>query len=160
MKYTSWTVVHTPVGELMLVSSDAGLAHVVFECEDFALRRSELGLSGAQAPGAEAARQLEEYFAGRRRSFDLALDWGAGGGFHRRVQRALAEIPYGETRTYSEFASHLGSPRAVRAVGAGCARNPLPIVSPCHRVVRSDGSLGGYRGGLEVKQRLLELEAA
>ncbi|SDR73494.1 methylated-DNA-[protein]-cysteine S-methyltransferase [Corynebacterium timonense] len=143
----------------MLVRSETGLARVFFESEDFELRRAELGLDGPATAYPEAEEQLGEYFAGERRAFDLPLDWGEGDGFHRQAQRALADIPYGETRSYAEFATYLGNPAAVRAVGAACAANPLPVVSPCHRVLRSDGSLGGYRGGLEIKRALLDVEA-
>jgi len=105
-----------------------------------------------------AARQLEEYFAGRRRAFDLPLDLG-GTDFQRRVWDALLGIPFGETRTYSELARAIGAPKAVRAVGAANGANPVAIIVPCHRVIASDGSLGGYGGGLELKRRLLALES-
>lgn len=105
----------------------------------------------------EAARQLEEYFAGRRRVFDLPLDL-RGTVFQRRVWSELLKIPFGETRTYAEVARAIGAPRAVRAVGAANGANPVPIVVPCHRVVATGGGLGGYRGGLQLKRRLLEME--
>jgi methylated-DNA-[protein]-cysteine S-methyltransferase len=101
---------------------------------------------------------LEEYFAGRRRSFDLPLDHALSSGFRAQVQRLLPGIGYGRTRTYKEVAELAGNPRAVRAVGTACATNPLPLVVPCHRVLRSDGGLGGYLGGTEAKEALLALE--
>jgi methylated-DNA-[protein]-cysteine S-methyltransferase len=106
------------------------------------------------------ARELDDYFAGRRHGFDVPLDLRLARGFRLAVLRHLSEIPYGSTESYAEVAVASGSPKAVRAVGSACATNPLPIVVPCHRVVRSDGSLGGYLGGLPTKQRLLALERA
>lgn len=106
-----------------------------------------------------AQRQIDEYFHGKRREFDMPIDWSLTIGFRGQVQRALTAIDYGQTESYGEVARRLGNPGAVRAVGSACATNPLPIVVPCHRVLRSDGSLGGYRGGTEAKQILLELEA-
>ncbi|HSW50976.1 MAG TPA: methylated-DNA--[protein]-cysteine S-methyltransferase [Bryobacteraceae bacterium] len=105
----------------------------------------------------EAARQLEAYFAGSRKVFDLPLDL-RGTAFQRSVWRELLGIPFGQTRTYAEVARAIGSPRAVRAVGAANGANPVPIIVPCHRVVASGGGLGGYGGGVQLKRRLLELE--
>src|SRR5690606_30078071 len=105
-----------------------------------------------------ARRQLDEYFSGRRREFDVPLDWRLTAGFRRSVLRATARIPYGRTASYREVATEAGSPRAVRAAGTALATNPLPIVVPCHRVLRSDGAVGQYLGGPEVKVRLLGLE--
>ena len=102
--------------------------------------------------------QLEAYFAGKRRSFDLELDWDQGTEFQRRVWHELGRIPYGTTRSYGEIASRLGQPGAMRAVGGANNANPLPIVIPCHRVVQSDGSLGGFAGGPAMKRRLLAVE--
>jgi methylated-DNA-[protein]-cysteine S-methyltransferase len=107
----------------------------------------------------QAREQLAEYFAGRRREFELPLDL-VGTEFQRRAWLALAEIPYGETRTYAEQAQRLGLRRGARAVGSANARNPLPIVVPCHRLVGANGSLTGYAGGLGRKERLLRLEGA
>lgn len=107
-----------------------------------------------------AEAQLSEYFAGHRRDFDLPLDTRLATGFRGQVQRHLADIAYGATATYKQFAADLDRPGAVRAVGTACATNPLPLVWPCHRILRSDGGLGGYRGGVEAKQRLLEMESA
>ena len=105
----------------------------------------------------EAAAQLNEYFSGKRREFDLPLSYG-GTEFRTSVLDALREIPYGETRTYGEIAESIGSPRAYRAVGTACAENPLPIVIPCHRVVPSSGGIGSYAGGSSMKRRLLDFE--
>ncbi len=105
-----------------------------------------------------AAAQLDEYFAGARRTFSVPIDESLTSGFRQRVQRLLTDIPYGATTTYAQLADAAANPKAVRAVGSACARNPVPIIVPCHRVLRSDGSLGGYRGGVEAKRFLLELE--
>jgi methylated-DNA-[protein]-cysteine S-methyltransferase len=105
-------------------------------------------------------RELDEYFAGRRRGFELALDWTLVGPFGRRVLGATAEIPYGGVLSYSEVAAEAGSPRGSRAAGNALGANPMPIVVPCHRVLRSGGALGGYGGGLDRKRFLLELEGA
>jgi methylated-DNA-[protein]-cysteine S-methyltransferase len=105
-------------------------------------------------------RELDEYFAGRRDAFDLPLDWSLTSGFRRAVLVATAGIPYGRTETYRSVATTAGNPAAVRAAGTALATNPIPIVVPCHRVLRTDGGLGGYRGGLELKRALLRLEAA
>jgi methylated-DNA-[protein]-cysteine S-methyltransferase len=107
---------------------------------------------------AQARRQLDEYFEGRREDFAVALDWRLTRGFRREVLRATAEIPYGRTASYREVATRAGSPRAVRAAGTALATNPIPILVPCHRVLRAGGELGSYRGGAEVKARLLALE--
>ncbi|MGJ4093437.1 methylated-DNA--[protein]-cysteine S-methyltransferase [Corynebacterium macclintockiae] len=109
----------------------------------------------------EAARQLGEYLAGERREFTVTVDLGGvTTPFRRRATQALAQIPYGETITYAQLAALAGNPRAVRAAASACARNPLPILYPCHRVIRSDGRLGEYRGGAETKRALLEMERA
>ena len=159
-----WTTTSTPIGELLLVATHEGLVRVAFECEDFeaVLRplQERSGESVKQHSSPEVETQLAEYFAGVRRTFDIALDWQLATGFRGQVQRALCGIGYGCTESYTELAHRLGNPKAVRAVGSGCATNPLPIVAPCHRVLRSDGSLGGYRGGLGIKQHLLNVEAA
>jgi methylated-DNA-[protein]-cysteine S-methyltransferase len=145
----------TPVGELTLVASSAGLRELLWpEQPDRP--------SAIEAPSKlldEAARQLNAYFTGELRRFDLPLDL-AGTEFQLRAWRALADIPYGETISYGEQARQLGRPRAARAVGAANGRNPLPIVLPCHRVVGAGGSLVGFGGGLSRKQRLLEHEAS
>ena len=119
------------------------------------LSASGTGLTGLSFGGPD--RQLADYFAGTRRLFDVPLDLPAAG-FRAAAQARLAEIPYGRTVTYAELAAMSGNPRAVRAAGSACATNPLPIIRPCHRVLRSDGSLGGYRGGLDAKRWLLDHE--
>jgi O-6-methylguanine DNA methyltransferase len=144
----------SPVGPLLLAVSERGLIALEFGSGD-------IGESWVEAPEKTAplARQLEEYFAGRRRRFDLPLDV-RGTEFQRRCWQELLKIPYGETRSYADIASAIGNPPAVRAVGLANGQNPIAIVVPCHRVIGSDGSLTGYGGGLEVKRRLLELEGA
>jgi len=148
-----WSRLDTPIGPLTLTASPRGLRTIHFAGEDVALAPGDRD----DAALAEACRQLRAYFAGTRRAFDLALDPG-GTPFQQRVWRAVQAVPYGETTTYRAVAAALGDPRLSRAVGAGNARTPIPIVMPCHRVVGSDGRLTGYRGGLAVKRALLELE--
>ncbi|WP_010539767.1 methylated-DNA--[protein]-cysteine S-methyltransferase [Dietzia alimentaria] len=159
----------TPIGELLLAATPRGLAYVAFEVEDrqevLQMLAARLG-SRVQAAPAEsailddAAAQLLDYLAGDRRHFDMPLDTRLATGFRGEVQQHLAEIDYGRTTTYKQLAAELRRPGAVRAVGTACATNPLPLVWPCHRILRSDGGLGGYRGGLAVKQRLLAMESA
>jgi methylated-DNA-[protein]-cysteine S-methyltransferase len=148
----------SPLGELTLVGSDAGLRAVVWPADRGG--RVPLGpLVDGDAPVlAEARRQLEEYFAGDRRTFELPLDL-VGSDFQVAVWRSLADIPYGTTATYGEQATRLGNPAAVRAVGAANGRNPVSIVLPCHRVVGADGSLTGFAGGLDAKRWLLDFES-
>jgi len=146
----------TPIGRLRLVSTGSHLAAIEFEHH-----HSEPGADN-QATDAvleRAAAQLLEYFAGRRRQFELPLA-AAGTAFQRQVWGALAAIPWGELRSYADIARAIERPTAVRAVGAANGRNPLPIVVPCHRVVGSNGSLTGFAGGLGIKRRLLELEGS
>lgn len=162
----AYTVIDTPVGELLLAATDAGLVRVSFACEDhdavLALLAQRISPRILRAPERlqAAAEQIGEYFAGARRSFDLPLDLRLAAGFRRSVVEHLSGIGYGSTATYAALAARAGSPGAVRAVGTACALNPLPVVVPCHRVVRSDGSTGGYRGGPAAKRLLLNLEAA
>ena len=150
----------TPVGELLLAATPEGLVRVAYTEHEAALAELAAAISPRVLRGRldEPRRQLDEYFAGRRRSFDLALDLRLSRGFRRAVLAQLRGIDYGSTRSYAEVAAAAGSPRAVRAVGTACATNPLPVVVPCHRVVRSDGSPGGYAGGPEAKRLLLALE--
>ncbi|MBU8577669.1 methylated-DNA--[protein]-cysteine S-methyltransferase [Brevibacterium luteolum] len=161
-----YTVIDSPIGALLLAATSRGLVRVAFDSEDHDAVLAELAekisprVLEADAQLAPIAAQVEEYFAGQRRDFDIPLDRRLSSGFRREVQRQLSEIPYGTTQSYSEVAAAIGQPTAVRAVGTACAQNPIPLVVPCHRVLRSDGSLGGYRGGLPAKQQLLELEAA
>ena len=150
--------VASPVGTLTLVATDAGLAAILWENERPHRVRLNLEAEHATHPVlVEAERQLDEYFAGRRKRFALKLDV-SGTAFQRKVWNALLTIPFGETRSYAEIATQIGHPRAARAVGAANGRNPLSIVAPCHRVVGSTGALTGFAGGLDVKARLLALE--
>ena len=155
-----YDTVDTPYGRLLLIAGSAGLVRVAFESEGFDEVLASLGAPAEPADGRldDVRRQLEEYFAGTRRRFDLELDLGAVGGFRRRALEVLAAIPYGETRTYREVAEAAGNPAAVRAAGGACATNPWPVIVPCHRVLRTGGGLGGYLGGLEMKRGLLQLE--
>jgi methylated-DNA-[protein]-cysteine S-methyltransferase len=146
----------SPVGELTVVGGDAGLRAVLFAGEAAPAGAVE----GPHPVLDEAARQLGEWFAGERTVFELPLDLASATAFQRRAWLALAEIPYGTTRSYGEQARTLGIPRAARAVGAANGRNPLSIVLPCHRLVGADGSLTGFSGGLAVKRALLAHEAA
>lgn len=149
----------SPIGVLTLVASDSGLTHVLFEGQ----APGDVGLPDDlpevdDDPTLEAAaRQLGEYFAGERRNFDVALDL-RGTDFQKDAWRALASVPYGETRTYGDQAEAIGRPGAFRAVGAANGRNPVPVILPCHRIVGSDGSLTGFAGGIGTKRRLLDLE--
>jgi methylated-DNA-[protein]-cysteine S-methyltransferase len=151
--------VDSPVGPLTLVATDAGLRAVLFAREAAPDDAAEVALD-ADPVLAVAAAQLREWFAGERTAFDIPLDLAAATAFQRRAWLALAEIPYGETRSYGEQARILGVPRAARAVGAANGRNPLSIVLPCHRLVGAGGALTGFSGGLEVKRALLDHEAA
>jgi methylated-DNA-[protein]-cysteine S-methyltransferase len=162
----AYTTVGTPVGVLLLAATEEGLVRVAYAREDHEAvlqdlaRRISPRVLHAPARLAPAVRQLEEYFAGTRTGFDLPLDRSLSHGFRRLVQEHLPEIGYGRTESYGAVARSVGRPQAVRAVGTACATNPLPVVVPCHRVLRGDGGLGGYVGGLEAKAALLELEAA
>lgn len=154
----------TAAGSLLLAATDAGLVRVAFAVEghDAVLARLAERVSPRvlRAPARldAVAREVEEYFAGRRHSFDVPLDLRLATGFRREVVQELRAIPYARTASYAAVAAATGRPRAVRAVGTACATNPLPIVVPCHRVVRSDGSTGQYLGGPEVKTMLLAME--
>ncbi|GAA1907352.1 methylated-DNA--[protein]-cysteine S-methyltransferase [Arthrobacter gandavensis] len=162
----AYTVMPSPVGELLLAATPAGLVRVGFGIEghDAVLAQLALRVSPRilEAPErlAEPVRQLEEYFAGTRKVFDLALDFRLATGFRRTVVEHLPDIGYGSTASYAALAALAGSPGAVRAAGTACARNPLPVVVPCHRVVRSDGKIGNYLGGTQAKAALLAMEAA
>lgn len=160
----AYTTLDSPVGSLLLAATERGLVRVAFAREDHEqvlnLLATRLSPRILRAPGRldQPRRQLEDYFSGHRIRFELAFDFALSSGFRQQVQTYLATIAYGDTQTYGEVARIIGRPKAVRAVGSACATNPLPIVLPCHRVVRSDGSLGGYLGGLEAKSELLALE--
>jgi methylated-DNA-[protein]-cysteine S-methyltransferase len=161
----AYRTVDSPVGTLLLAATDDGLIRVAFDREDHDAVLVSLAekvsprIMLAPARLDRAAGELDEYFAGTRRAFDLPLDFRLSSGFRRSVLAHLPEIGYGRTESYAQVATAAGSPRAVRAVGSACATNPLPLVVPCHRVVRSDGSFGGYRGGPEAKRLLLSLES-
>lgn len=162
----AYTTVDSPVGRLLLAATPKGLVRVAYAAEDhdkvLATLAERISPRILRAPDRldRVARELEEYFAGRRRAFDVDVDLSLSHGFRQLVQRHLPEIGYGQTRSYGEVAALVGNPKAVRAVGTACATNPLPVVVPCHRVLRADGSLGGYIGGAEAKSTLLHLEAA
>jgi methylated-DNA-[protein]-cysteine S-methyltransferase len=157
MEYLYKTVA-SPVGKLTLVAWMSKLAGILWENDRPG--RVRLGAMKQQADDPtllDAERQLLEYFAGNRDRFELALSF-TGTEFQKKVWRALLEIPYGETRSYSEIASQIGHANAVRAVGAANGRNPISIIAPCHRVIGSNGSLTGFAGGLHAKKILLSLE--
>jgi methylated-DNA-[protein]-cysteine S-methyltransferase len=161
-----YALLDSPFGELLLAASEQGLVRLAFpeEDTDSVLERLAARVSPriVEAPAQldPIRRELDEYFEGRRREFELALDWTLVGPFGRRVLAATAQIPYGNVLTYTEVAAEAGSPRGSRAAGNALGANPIPIVVPCHRVLRSSGALGGYAGGLDRKQFLLELEGA
>ena len=155
----------TPVGELLVAVTDHGLCEIHYDADPDAEAERLARLFGMRVlrsprPTDEVRRQLDEYFAGERREFDLSVDLRPAREFGRAVLEQLAQVPYGELTTYGALAAKAGSPRAARAVGTVMNRNPVPIVLPCHRVVGSTGSLVGYAGGLERKRTLLELERA
>lgn len=158
--------VDSPIGPLLVAATTDGLVRVAFQREgrDAVLQaladRVSPRILHAPARLDEVARELDEYFAHRRRSFDVPIDWRLSSGFRATVLRHLRDVGYGHTASYATLAERAGNPKAVRAVGTACATNPLPVVVPCHRIVRSDGSLGGYLGGLDAKRLLLDLEAA
>ena len=162
----AYRTVDTPVGTLLLAATEEGLVRVAYAREDHDLVLDQLAKSVSprvlRAPARLelAAREIEGYFAGRRSRFDLPLDFQLSHGFRRTVLSHLTEIGYGQTASYAAIAAAAGDPKAVRAVGTACATNPLPIVVPCHRVVRSDGTVGQYVGGADAKRTLLTLEAA
>lgn len=153
----------TPVGPLLVGVSDRGLCRVSFDPEPEAeLERlaKDFGPRVLRTPRSldRVRRELDEYFAGRRHRFDVDLDWQLSAGFRQTVLRHLTDVEYGHTASYATVARLSGRPAAVRAVGTACATNPLPVVVPCHRVIKADGSLGGYLGGADAKATLLELE--
>jgi methylated-DNA-[protein]-cysteine S-methyltransferase len=162
----AYRTLDTPVGTLLLAATGSGLIRVAYRIEghdevleNLAKRISPRILHAPRRLDV-AARQIGEYFAGQRRSFDLPLDLSLSAGFRRAVLSHLPGIGYGRTATYAAVAAAAGRPGAVRAAATACATNPLPVVVPCHRVIRADGSFGGYLGGPAAKRALLELEAA
>jgi len=162
----AYTVVDSPVGKLLLAATEHGVVRVAFELENhdavLQLLANTVSPRILHAPSQleAAARQLDEYFSGTRKDFSLPLDFQLARGFRLNVLHHLPQIAYGSTESYAQVAQAAGSPKAVRAVGTACATNPLPVIVPCHRVVKSDGTFGGYLGGTEAKRRLLTLEAA
>jgi methylated-DNA-[protein]-cysteine S-methyltransferase len=162
----AYRTIDTPVGTLLLAATEQGLVRVAYDREGHEAVLAKLAEAVSSrillAPARldPAARQLDEYFTRTRQEFDLPLDFRLSTGFRRAVLAHLPEIGYGRTESYAQVAAAAGSPKAVRAVGTACATNPLPVVVPCHRVVRSDGSSGGYVGGEDAKRTLLSLEAA
>jgi methylated-DNA-[protein]-cysteine S-methyltransferase len=156
--------VDSPFGPLLIATTPRGLVKISLPAydpeetlEDLAARISPRVLE-APARLDDVRRQLDLYFEGRLHEFDLKLDWQLSKGFRRRALRAIDRIPYGRTRSYTQIAASAGNERAVRAAGTACGSNPIPIVVPCHRVLRSGGALGGYGGGLPMKEALLEME--
>ncbi len=162
----AYRTIDTPVGTLLLAATEKGLVRVAYEREDhekvLARLATDISPRILRAPARldGVAKEIDEYFAGLRDAFDLPLDFSLSSGFRRTVLTHLREIGYGQTASYATVAAAAGSPKAMRAVGTACATNPIPIVVPCHRVVRGDGSIGQYAGGAAAKQILLALEAA
>ena len=162
----SYAQVDSPFGTLLVAGTPRGLVRLAFpeESVESVLEGLSLRLSPriveSSAPLELVRRELEEYFAGQRRHFEIPLDWSLVGPFGRRVLRVTSEIPFGGVLSYAEVAAEAGSPRGSRAAGNALGSNPIPIVIPCHRVLRSGGALGGYGGGIERKRWLLELEGA
>ncbi len=162
----AYRTIDSPVGPLLLATTEQGMVRVAFDREGIDQVLDELArdvsprILRAPARLDAAAHELDEYFDGRRRTFDLPLDLRLSHGFRRTVLTHLTQIGYGHTASYGEVAEAAGNPRAARAVGSACRTNPLPLIVPCHRVVRSDGSIGQYLGGVEAKRLLLSMEAA
>ena len=158
--------IDSPIGTLLIATTGRGLVRISFhsEAEDLVLeelaRRVSPRVVRAPARVAPVARELDEYFGGRRRDFDVPLDWALVGPYARKVLRATAAIPFGQVSTYREVARKAGNPAASRAAGNALGSNPIPVVVPCHRVLRTNGTLGGYGGGLDKKELLLRLEGA
>jgi methylated-DNA-[protein]-cysteine S-methyltransferase len=161
----AYRTIDSPVGALLLAATDEGVVRVAVDCENhddvLAALADRVSPRILRAPARldNVAHQLDEYFAGRRAAFDVALDFRLSAGFRRTVLEQLRRIGYGKTASYAEVAARAGNPKAVRAVGTACALNPLPLVVPCHRGGRSVGAAGNYRGGAQAKLALLALEA-
>jgi len=162
----AYTRADSPFGELLLATTELGLIRVGLPSQDGDALLQDLAdrvsprVLEAPARLDRVRSELDDYFEGRRTEFDLALDWRLSKDFRRRALRAVSRIPYGRTRSYLEVARSAGNERAVRAAGTACGSNPIPIVVPCHRVLRTGGGLGGYGGGLPMKRALLDLEGA
>lgn len=163
----AYATLETPVGKLLLATTSRGLVRIAYldgdqEALVLAQLAAELSPRVLSAPSRleEPRRELDQYFAGGRRRFELPLDWSLTRGFGRRVLQATARIPYGEVSSYKLVAADAGSPRGSRAAGNALGANPLPIVVPCHRVLHADGGLGGYTGGVQRKRTLLSVEGA
>ena len=160
----AYATADSPFGTLLLAKTPQGLVRIGLPNEDLdgllADLAGRISPRVLEAPAGldEERRELDDYFAGRRHAFELPIDWQLSHGFLLRARQGIAAIPYGETRTYTDLARGAGNERAVRAAGSACSRNPIPLVVPCHRVLRSDGSLGGYAGGLAMKEELLKME--
>jgi methylated-DNA-[protein]-cysteine S-methyltransferase len=161
----AYASVDSPLGPLVVAATPRGLVRVAYTepgseddvLEDLAARVSPRMLEAPERLD-EPRRELDEYFGGYRKEFDLPIDWSILRGFTLKVLRETARIDFGELRSYAEVATAAGSPRAVRAAGNALGANPMPVVVPCHRVVRTGGALGGYTGGVERKEFLLHLE--
>jgi methylated-DNA-[protein]-cysteine S-methyltransferase len=160
----AYATADSPFGRLLLAATPRGVVRIGLPnqdadslLDDLATRVSPRVLEAPQRLD-EARRELDLYFEGKLTDFELPLDWRLTQGFRRKAQRAIARIPYGRTRSYAEVAASAGNARAVRAAGTACGTNPLPIVVPCHRVLRTGGALGGYGGGLPMKEALLRME--
>ncbi len=161
----AYATVDAPFGRMLVAATPRGLVRTAFDKErtDDVLTElsSRISPRVLEAPARldGVRREMDEYFEGKRTEFQTPIDWQLSQGFLRRAREACAAIPYGEVRTYKQLAIAAGSPEAVRAAGNAMARNPIPIVVPCHRVLRTGGGLGGYGGGLECKRWLLDLES-
>lgn len=162
----AYRFIDSPLGRLLLAATPRGLVRLAFEGEPVDDVLTELAnkvsprVLEAPSPLDDAARELDEYFRHERHRFEVPVDHSLSRGYRLSVLEHLHRIPFGSTESYADVAAATGNPKAVRAVGSACATNPIPLIVPCHRVLRSDGSLGGYRGGVAAKRLLLELEAA
>ena len=162
----AYRTIDSPVGCLLLAATDIGLVRIAFAIEDHEAVLQALSTKVSPrilchpARLDLVARELDEYFTRRRQVFDVSIDWQLSSGFRSAVLRRLPDVAYGTTASYAMVAELAGNPKAVRAVGTACATNPIPVVVPCHRVVRSDGGIGGYLGGIDAKAALLTLESA
>jgi methylated-DNA-[protein]-cysteine S-methyltransferase len=160
----AYATTDSPFGPLLVAQTRRGLVRVGLPNQDSEQLLADLAERVSprvlEAPAAldEVRRELDLYFEGKLDSFDLPLDWQLSGGFRQRVLRAINRIPYGQTRSYTEMARKAGNERAVRAAGSACGSNPIPLVVPCHRVLRTSGAFGGYAGGLPMKEALLQME--